>query len=93
MLERTVKNAQNGLISREKIRLLAGGGKKNEAKKNKRRKFCWVRHNNQNPTLMDIDPMPPLQPTHLNFCEQIHSPTKPMTAHGIRQPKKSSCDR
>lgn len=62
VLERTVKNAQNGLISKEKIRLLAGGGKKNGAKKTKMRKFCWVRHNNQNPTVMGTDPVPPLQP-------------------------------
>lgn len=46
--------------------------------KDKRRKFCWVRHNNQSPTLMDTDPVPPLPLTHLIFCEHNHSPPKPL---------------
>lgn len=52
-----------------------------------------MRYNNQNSTLTDTDPVLPLPPTHLIFCEQNHSPPKPMTAHGVRQPKKSRCER
>lgn len=54
--------------------------------KDKRRKFCWVRYNNQNPTLMDIDPVPPLQLTHLIFCQQNHSPPKPLVSDSPKTP-------